>query len=114
MIERLFVYGTLGPNRPNEHILTNIGGTWQQASVNGNLVEQGWGAEMGYPGIVLSENNGEAHNSDKIAGFIFSSENLAANWSILDDFEGEGYQRVSTLATLENNQTIDVYIYALT
>jgi len=113
MSERLFVYGTLGPNRPNEHILTNIGGTWQQASVNGNLVEQGWGAAMGYPGIILSENK-DARNANKIAGYIFSSDNLAENWSILDDFEGEGYQRVSTLATLDNNQTIDVYIYALT
>ena len=32
-MERLFVYGTLGPGRPNEHILLKIGGTWQPASV---------------------------------------------------------------------------------
>lgn len=26
MTERLFVYGTLGPGRPNEHVLRDIGG----------------------------------------------------------------------------------------
>lgn len=29
MIERLFVYGSLGPGRPNEHVLAVIGGNWQ-------------------------------------------------------------------------------------
>ncbi|MGI4199102.1 gamma-glutamylcyclotransferase family protein, partial [Klebsiella pneumoniae] len=29
-MESLFVYGTLGPGRPNAHILENIGGTWQE------------------------------------------------------------------------------------
>ncbi|MCT7653989.1 hypothetical protein MBH78_02755 [Oceanimonas sp. NS1] len=27
MTTRLFVYGTLGPGRPNEHVLTAIGGS---------------------------------------------------------------------------------------
>ncbi len=32
-MESLFVYGTLGPGRPNAHILENIGGTWQEGHV---------------------------------------------------------------------------------
>ena len=63
--QRLFVYGTLGPGRPNEHVLSVIGGTWEEASVNGYLKQQGWGAEMGYPGIVLDD------DGDEIKGYIF-------------------------------------------
>lgn len=37
----LFVYGTLGPGRPNAHIMENIGGSWQQGYVLGNLREAG-------------------------------------------------------------------------
>lgn len=33
----LFVYGTLGPGRPNTHILENIGGQWAEGWVNGTL-----------------------------------------------------------------------------
>ncbi|MEM6768042.1 MAG: gamma-glutamylcyclotransferase, partial [Bacteroidota bacterium] len=54
-MNKLFVYGTLGPGRPNEHILSSIGGSWQAGSVKGNLYEEGWGAVMGFPGIVLDE-----------------------------------------------------------
>ena len=50
-MQKLFVYGTLGPGKPNEHILKNIGGTWKKAYVWGELFEEGWGADMGCPGI---------------------------------------------------------------
>jgi len=49
MIEKLFVYGTLGPGRPNEHVLGAIGGSWESATVSGSLREEGWGAEMVQP-----------------------------------------------------------------
>jgi gamma-glutamylcyclotransferase (GGCT)/AIG2-like uncharacterized protein YtfP len=29
----LFVYGTLGPGRPNAHVLEGIGGSWQEGHV---------------------------------------------------------------------------------
>jgi gamma-glutamylcyclotransferase (GGCT)/AIG2-like uncharacterized protein YtfP len=41
MIKKLFVYGTLGPGRPNEHIMKNIGDTWEEASVIGILHQEG-------------------------------------------------------------------------
>lgn len=107
MKQRLFVYGTLGPGRPNEHILTSIGGTWEEASVKGRLKPQGWGAEMGYPGIVLDE------SGDVISGFIFCSENLDNEWHTLDEFEGDEYQRVQIPVTTKDNRTVKAFIYVL-
>ncbi len=47
----LFVYGTLVPGRPNEHVLTDIGGSWEEATVIGTLHEEGWGSARGdHPG----------------------------------------------------------------
>ena len=106
-MDKLFVYGTLGPGRPNEHVLTNIGGSFKTASIKGRLREAGWGADRGYPGIDLDE------NGDEVKGFIFCSDNLDNHWKALDDFEGEGYQRLPTKATLEDGSVVDVYVYSL-
>ena len=107
MAEKLFVYGTLGPGRPNENVLSAIGGSWESATVTGNLREQGWGAEMGYPGIVLDETGME------VKGFVFTSQNLSDHWPSLDAFEGEAYRRVLTKVKPKNGCTIDAYIYVL-
>jgi len=107
MAEKLFVYGTLGPGCPNEHVLKAIGGVWENATVRGKLRQEGWGAEMGYPGIDLNDNGKE------IEGFVFISENLSSHWKALDDFEGEGYERVVTQAKLEDGIMVDAYIYML-
>jgi gamma-glutamylcyclotransferase (GGCT)/AIG2-like uncharacterized protein YtfP len=107
MAEKLFVYGTLGPDRPNEHVLKAIGGSWENATVRGKLRQEGWGAERGYPGIDLDE------NGEKIEGFLFISENLSSHWDTLDDFEGEGYERVVTQAKLKDGSMVDAYIYML-
>ncbi len=107
MIERLFVYGTLGPGRPNEHILADIGGTWNNASLKGNLHQKGWGAEMGFPGITLDD------KGSIVEGFVFTSENLANHWQHLDEFEGEAYQRTLTKVKTNESGFIDAYVYAL-
>jgi len=107
MMHRLFVYGTLAPGRPNEHILADIPGEWEPASITGRLLEEGWGAAVGYPGIVLDEHGAE------VEGFIFSSESLAQHWARLDDFEGSGYERVITTAKLKDGTAVDAYIYRL-
>ena len=104
---KLFVYGTLGLGRPNEHILSDIGGTWESASVRGILKDKGWGAEMGFPGLELDEAGKE------IKGFVFTSENLVGHWASLDEFEGEAYQRVTTKVLLKNGQIINANIYTL-
>lgn len=107
MIERLFVYGTLAPGRPNEHVLSEIGGVWEAATVTGRLRQAGWGAVMGYPGIDLDE------QGDEIQGYLFSSEKLSDHWAKLDEFEGEAYERVLTSVKRQDNQTVDAYIYKL-
>ncbi|MBA8886815.1 gamma-glutamylcyclotransferase (GGCT)/AIG2-like uncharacterized protein YtfP [Dokdonella fugitiva] len=107
MIERLFVYGTLAPGKPNAHVLADVRGTWQPASVTGRLLPEGWGAALGYPGIVLDD------DGDLVRGLVFSSDELAAHWPRLDAFEGEGYERVLTVARLDDGATVDAYIYRL-
>ncbi|MEM8605296.1 MAG: gamma-glutamylcyclotransferase family protein [Cyanobacteria bacterium P01_H01_bin.121] len=107
MTHRLFVYGTLAPGRPNEHVLADIPGEWQPATVAGTLLQEGWGAAVGYPGIMLDQ-GGQA-----IAGFLFSSEHLAEHWIHLDAFEGEGYERVLTTVTLNDGTVLEAYIYQL-
>ena len=107
MIERLFVYGTLRPGHPNEHILAAVGGTFEPATVRGHLHRKGWGAAMGYAAIELNE------NGDEVEGDVFTSENLAAHWQSLDDFEGDSYKRVLTTVTLKNGTTLDAHIYTL-
>jgi gamma-glutamylcyclotransferase (GGCT)/AIG2-like uncharacterized protein YtfP len=107
MINRLFVYGTLAPGRPNEHVLANVPGEWEPATVIGTLLPEGWGAAAGYPGIVLDERGGE------VEGFLFSSESLAQHWARLDEFEGEGYERVLISATLRDGTAVEAYIYKL-
>ena len=65
-MQRLFVYGTLAPGRPNSHMLEAIGGAWRRASVRGTLHPEGWGATLGYPAIVLGE------DGRKVEGSLFS------------------------------------------
>ena len=107
MTDRLFVYGTLAPGCPNEHVLAGVPGRWEPATVKGTLLQEGWGAAVGYPGIVLDEPGGDVH------GFIFSSAELSAHWARLDEFEGDGYERVVTTAELEDGTVVRTHIYAL-
>jgi gamma-glutamylcyclotransferase (GGCT)/AIG2-like uncharacterized protein YtfP len=107
MTYRLFVYGTLAPGRPNEHVLADVPGEWEPATVMGTLLQEGWGAAVGYPGIVLDKRGGE------VRGVLFSSESLAEHWARLDEFEGEGYERVLTTVKLKDGTAVDAYIYRL-
>ena len=107
MTDHLFVYGTLAPGRVNEHVLAELRGAWAPATVRGALHPEGWGAAVGYPGIILDEGGSE------VRGFIFSSKDLAAHWTRLDEFEGEGYKRVLASAALEDGTIVPAYVYAL-
>jgi gamma-glutamylcyclotransferase (GGCT)/AIG2-like uncharacterized protein YtfP len=103
----LFVYGTLRSGYPNQHVLDAIGGTRQAATVYGDLVESGWGAAMGCPGLVLNA-DGKA-----IPGEVFSSTNLDKHWDELDRFEGEEYQRVEAEAFDVHGNGLRVWIYTI-
>ncbi len=52
---RLATYGTLAPGRPNAHLLDGLAGIWTVGTIKGHLYERGWGADDGYPGIVLDD-----------------------------------------------------------
>ena len=107
MIQRLFVYGSLAPGKPNEHLLSEVAGTWEEASVTGTLHPEGWGATIGYPAIVLSE------DGERVDGFLITSTELADHWAKLDEFEGGAYERVRTKVKLKDDSTVDAYVYAL-
>jgi gamma-glutamylcyclotransferase (GGCT)/AIG2-like uncharacterized protein YtfP len=87
--------------------MEDIPGSWQAATLRGRLLEEGWGATMGCPGIV------PADDGDEIKGFVFSSEHLADHWSRLDAFEGEGYVRVAVTVRINENSDVEAYVYAL-
>ena len=107
-MEKLFVYGTLGPGRPNAHVLQKIGGTWKAGFIWGKLFKEGWGAQMGFPGIRLAD------KVEIINGFVFYSDNLDQHWPELDEFEGDAYLRIKTMITLEDTKdTVEAYIYTL-
>ena len=103
----LFVYGTLAPGETNEHILKNVNGIWKKGAVRGQLFPNGWGAALGFPGIVLSPKGVEVH------GLVFSSPELEEYWETLDRFEGEGYKRVLTSVLLESGESVEAFIYEL-
>lgn len=105
--ESLFVYGTLMPNCPNGFVLENIVGKFVRASVKGKLIDAGWSASMGYPGIRLDAGN------DTIHGFLFYSDNLINHWDYLDKFEGEEFQRKEVIAERYDEMEVKTYIYEL-
>ena len=107
LMERLFIYGSLQPGGPNEHVLAAIAGEWEPAVIQGNLVKAGWGADMGYPGLVLNESGKDVH------GHVFASSNLSAQWATLDEFEGEEYKRVVASVTLLSGEQVSAHVYVL-
>lgn len=108
MNEHLFVYGTLAPGHPHEHVLADLPGTWVPATLHGRLVHEGRGIEHGYPAIVLDE-----HRPDRVAGYLFSSEALAGHWGQLDDFEGESHTRVAATVEVEGGGHVTAWVYVL-
>lgn len=105
--ERLFVYGTLAPGRPNAHVLSGIRGTWEKGTVYGHLLAEGWGADHGYPGIVLDP------SAQPVAGFVLTSEQLSREWARLDAFEGAAYRRVVAPVHLESGLVLEAFVYQL-
>ena len=105
---RLVTYGTLGPGRPNHGQLSDLPGRWLAGQVRGSLLAAGWGASLGYPGLVLDV-DGPAVEVE-----VFESEALPHHWRRLDAFEGSGYRRVAVdVATAEGFLRAYIYVLAL-
>ncbi len=107
MTHRLFVYGSLAPGKPNARVLEDVPGTWQPASLRGRLLAEGWGAAMGFPGLVLSDAGAVVH------GLVFTSDALPAHWARLDAFEGEGYVRQRARVQLASGESVEADVYTL-
>lgn len=104
---RLATYGTLAPGRANYHQVEELAGTWSVGTVRGRLVEAGWGAAMGYPGLILEEPGGE------IEVHVLESHDLPDHWARLDAFEGSGYERVSATVICEGREVMaSIYVIA--
>ncbi|OOR91565.1 hypothetical protein B0181_03080 [Moraxella caviae] len=110
-MNKLFVYGTLVPGRANEHWLKNIGGTFTPATLYGVLIADGWGAAQGYPAILPCEPDSGV--GEAVAGVVFASDELPAHWRALDDFEGEGYERIKVRVRLDDGTLDEAWVYAL-
>ena len=104
---RLFVYGTLAPGRANHDVLAEIAGDWQGAILQGRLLQEGWGAAQGCPGIV------PADDGEEVAGHVLTSAQLAHHWERLDAFEGDGYRRVSVTVRVDSGEQVEAWVYAL-
>jgi gamma-glutamylcyclotransferase (GGCT)/AIG2-like uncharacterized protein YtfP len=102
---RLVAYGTLAPGRPNEHQLDGLDGVWADGVVHGRLIAAGWGAELGYPALILDP------DGPPIPVQVFESADLPQHWSRLDEFEGPGYVRVLTrIATAAAEVDASIYV----
>lgn len=104
-VKYLFTYGTLAPGEDNHHHVEHIDGDWMQAAVRGRLVDQGWGADLGFPALVVDE------NGDWIQGWALRSKCLSQYLAALDEFEGDEYQRKPVAVTLENHEVVQAYVY---
>ena len=105
----LIVYGTLAPNAPNHSVVQHIKGHWQPGIVRGSLEKKGWGADLGYYGFKHTSKE----RQEEIKAFILFSDELPANWQLLDDFEGNGYRRILAKYELANGQIGVGTIYAI-
>lgn len=104
---RLATYGTLAPGRSNAHMLAKIDGQWSVGTVRGHLVEKGWGAALGFPGIILDAAGPE------VQVHVFASQDMPNHWARLDAFEGDGYRRVPVAVNAGDDQvTASIYVLA--
>jgi gamma-glutamylcyclotransferase (GGCT)/AIG2-like uncharacterized protein YtfP len=109
-VHRLAVYGSLAPGKSNHHMLASYAGTWTRGRVRGDLVNAGWGAAGGFPGLIPRP------DGPWIPVQIFESAELPNAWKALDEFEGIEYRRVLIEVFSEDSDDESMFvanIYAL-
>lgn len=103
---RLAIYGSLAPGQPNHHQLQSLNGRWSAGTVRGRLVEQGWGAGLGYPALILDT------DGTHIDVHVFESPDLPSHWERLDLFEGTDYVGAPTTVSTPDGW-LAAFIYVL-
>ncbi|WP_305812193.1 gamma-glutamylcyclotransferase family protein [Photobacterium leiognathi] len=106
-INGLFVYGTLAPDQSNAYVLAGLKGRWQRAYAVGFVYPNGKGATTGYPAFVPQV------QGELVQGLLFSSDELVDHWPRIDEFEGEGYDRVVITVLLEDGTKHQAFVYRL-
>ncbi len=104
---RLATYGTQAPGRVNSHQLVDLDGFWRQGTVRGRLIEAGWGAKLGFPGLILDP------AGQPVEVHLFESPELPEHWLRLDAFEGAGYRRVVAQVCTSDGD-LEAWIYVIT
>jgi gamma-glutamylcyclotransferase (GGCT)/AIG2-like uncharacterized protein YtfP len=104
-LERLAIYGTLAPGRPNHYQLDGLEGRWLKGYIDGMLLDAGWGASLGHPTLVLDPAR------SAIGVDVFESIDLPAR-ARLDTFERPGYEHVVTTVHMPTGD-VDASIYVL-
>jgi gamma-glutamylcyclotransferase (GGCT)/AIG2-like uncharacterized protein YtfP len=100
----LAVYGTLAPGEPNHWIVSRLRGEWIDGTVNGYVFEIGWGPAEGYLGFVPDD-------KARVEVKVLVSDDLDRHWHEIDDFEGPGYERVTTTVDLADGTQRFANIY---
>ena len=105
--QHLIVYGSLGPGGPNHDQMDGLEGEWREGWVTGTLLDQGWGAHLGYP-VLRWDPAGQ-----RVPAYLFTSADLPAHWNRLDTFEGEAYERLLVPFQGDDGVRSVGYLYAL-
>ena len=63
-------------------------GGWADGVVEGDLLQEGWGAALGYPGFRPRA------GGDAVEVQVLTAPSLESAWPDLDRFEGPGYERI--------------------
>lgn len=103
-MDRLFVYGSLQPGAPNAHVVDGAG-SWASGTVVGVLDDAGWGSALGYPGLR------SVGDGSPVRGFVLSAQRLP--WDVIDAFEGDDYERISTIVDLDDGSAVDAFVFVL-
>ena len=93
--ERLVIYGTLAPGKPNHNVIEDLSGVYCDCSVHGRISEVD-----GLPYFTW------APSEARLAAQLFSSRQLPDKWDDLDRFEGDGYKRRLIPATVGDGLTV--------
>jgi len=104
-MDALAVYGALAPGESGHWVVSRIRGEWVQGTVKGHVFEITWGPATGYQGF-LPDADGAT-----IEVHVLLSDELDKKWREIDDFEGQGYDRIAIEVELASGELQSAQIY---